>query len=400
MDLRSHYPYWLLKNGLMYVYPSVQENMKCDVAIIGAGISGALAAWELTKAGYEIVIVDKRHAGMGSTAASTALLQYEIDTPLYELIEKVGYENAVKSYKLCRQAIYDLKEICDQFYDRSGFGLNPSLQFASYKMHVKDLQREYKLRKEEGFKIDFLGETDVKKKFSFSAPAAILSEDGGRMDTYAATHMLLQKSIQLGLCAYDNTEVTEIVHHPNGVKLQTSTGYAIKARYLVIACGYESQKYLPKKVETFHSTFAIISEPIPEKFVWFRNALIWETSSPYLYLRTTTDHRIIIGGKDIESSDPEKRDQLIPKKTADLEKSFKKMFPHIPFKTDFKWAGVFASTKDGLPFIGSVPDRPHTFFSLGFGGNGVVFSVIAAQMIRDIILGKKNPDASIFGFDR
>jgi ribulose 1,5-bisphosphate synthetase/thiazole synthase len=83
MDLRSHSPYWLLKNGLISNYPSIQKDHRTEIAVMGAGITGALMAWHLCQAGFEVIIVDKRHVGMGSTAASTALLQYEIDTPLH-----------------------------------------------------------------------------------------------------------------------------------------------------------------------------------------------------------------------------------------------------------------------------------------------------------------------------
>ncbi|HJU46442.1 MAG TPA: FAD-dependent oxidoreductase, partial [Chitinophagaceae bacterium] len=87
MDLRSDYPFWLLDQGIIRSYPSLADDIHADIIIMGAGISGALAAWYLCHAGFKVVIVDKRHVGMGSTAASTALLQYEIDTPLAELIE-------------------------------------------------------------------------------------------------------------------------------------------------------------------------------------------------------------------------------------------------------------------------------------------------------------------------
>jgi glycine/D-amino acid oxidase-like deaminating enzyme len=72
----------------------------------------------------------------------------------------------------------------------------------------------------------------------------------------------------------------------------------------------------------------------------------------------------------------------------------------LKFKTDFGWAGAFASTKDGLPYIGSIPQRSNTYFALGFGGNGITFSVIAAQIICDLIKGKSNDDAAIFSFSR
>jgi glycine/D-amino acid oxidase-like deaminating enzyme len=68
--------------------------------------------------------------------------------------------------------------------------------------------------------------------------------------------------------------------------------------------------------------------------------------------------------------------------------------------TDFKLAGSFAATKDGLPYIGSVRERPNTYFALGFGGNGITFSVIAAEIFGDLLSGKANRNANLFSFDR
>jgi glycine/D-amino acid oxidase-like deaminating enzyme len=91
---------------------------------------------------------------------------------------------------------------------------------------------------------------------------------------------------------------------------------------------------------------------------------------------------------------------VIKRKTAMLQQAFLKKMPHIPLKPDFSWAGAFASTKDGLPYIGSIPEHPNTHFALGFGGNGITFSVIAAEIIHDQILGKKNDNAELFSFNR
>jgi len=203
-----------------------------------------------------------------------------------------------------------------------------------------------------------------------------------------------------GLHVFANTEVTAIQHQKKGVELLTETGKKIKAKKLVIACGYESQRYIPFRVQRLKSTFAIISEPFVSKNFWFRNSLIWETRNPYLYLRTTDDQRVIIGGKDVKISDPYLRDKMLSTKARALERSFCELFPHIPFKTDFKWAGSFASTKDGLPYIGSIRQRPHTYFALGFGGNGITFGLLAGQIIRDILDQKKNEGADIFSFNR
>src|SRR6478672_9714618 len=132
MDLRSHNPYWLLKNGLIRDYPSLNKNLSTDVLIIGAGITGALVAWHLSKAGIPLVVVDRRHVAMGSTAASTSLLQYEIDTPLLDLQKRVGYRQAARSYLLCRNAIDELAGICRELKTDVHFSSQPSFQFASF----------------------------------------------------------------------------------------------------------------------------------------------------------------------------------------------------------------------------------------------------------------------------
>lgn len=400
MDLRSHQAYWLMKNGLVSSYPSLKTNEKTEVAVMGAGITGALVAWHLCNVGFQVTVVDKRHVGMGSTAASTALLQYEIDTPLYELAEKVGETNAAKSYQYCAASITELEEICDRFDGKAGFRKRPSLQYASFRKDVSQLEKEYKLRKKYGFRLQFWDEHTVKSTMGFTAPAALFSSLGAEMDAYRLAHHLLLDCQKKGARIYDNTAVLAMNHNKKSITLSTETGNTLTCKNLVIACGYESQQYIPRKVETLHSTYALVSEPLPGEMFWHRNCLIWETASPYLYMRTTTDNRILVGGLDDDFYSPEKRDRNIAAKTRRLVQSFKKKFPAVNLIPDFQWAGTFASTKDGLPYIGSIPQLPNTWFALGFGGNGITFSQIAARMITAALRGRPDPDQEIFSFNR
>ncbi len=400
MDLRSHYPYWLIKNGLLTAFSSLQEHIKVDVAIIGAGISGALIAHYLCGHDISVAVLDRRHAGMGSTAASTALLQYEIDTPLRKLCGKIGEENAVKSYKLCLDAIYKLKDICAELSPELAFRIIPSLQYASYKKDVEDLQTELELRKRHGFKVKWLEPADIKEDFGFNAPGAILSAEGGTIDAYLMVHKILQNCADKGHSISSNTTVTNMEYKPRHVVLHTDTGYTVNAKKVVMACGYESLKYIPRQVAQLQSTYALVSEPVPKQDIWYKRSLIWETKEPYTYMRVTDDNRIIMGGLDDDFSDPHLRDSQIKRKAALLTESFNKKFANISIRPDFYWAGVFASTKDGLPYIGSIRERPHTYFALGFGGNGITFSLIAAEILKDTIMGKENADTAIFSFNR
>jgi len=400
MDLYSSQPYWLMKNGLVNSYSSLSEDINVDVAIIGAGISGALCAYYLRNAGLKIAVLDRRHVGMGSTAASTAFLQYEIDKPLSELSGYVGFKKAVKAYELCREAVYDIGQICGRLKVSVDFHLRPSLHYASFNKHVDPLREEYKLRAANAFDVSWLESGDIKRLYGFDAPGAILSADAGEVDAYLLTHALFQSVLRKGHEIYSNTNVAEIVHHKRGVALHTSAGNKVHARKLIIACGYESLKYLPKPVGDVHATYALVSEPLAKEYLWHRNSLIWETADPYMYFRIVSGNRILIGGKDDKFHNPAIRDSRLKRKTKMLLHSFSRKMQHVPVRSDFSWCGAFVVTKDGLPYIGSIPERSHTYFALGYGGNGITFSVIAAQVISDLILTGKSAHDDLFSFGR
>src|SRR6478735_6062564 len=98
MRVRSCETYWLLKNGLITSYPSLRNNLRCEVLVVGGGITGALMAWRFASEGYDTVLIDRGDVSLGSTSATTALLQYEIDAPLYSLTETVGERAAKDCY--------------------------------------------------------------------------------------------------------------------------------------------------------------------------------------------------------------------------------------------------------------------------------------------------------------
>jgi glycine/D-amino acid oxidase-like deaminating enzyme len=400
MNLYEQNPYWLMKNGIVASYPSLTENLTLDVAIMGAGISAALTAWHLRNSGLSVAVFDRRHVGMGSTAASTAFLQYEIDTPLTDLRNYVGEQNAVRSYKLCRDAIYAIGDTCKCLKPAFDFHLRPSLQYASFNTHRSKLQQEYTLRKQHGFKVNWLKKNDIKKTFGFEAPGAIFSEDGGQVDAYLLTHALLRDFQKNGHRVYNNTHIKHIENGRQGITLHVNDDLKIKTKKLVIACGYESLQYVPKKIADIQSTYALVSEPLPHKYFWHRDSLIWETAVPYMYFRVVSENRILIGGRDDPFHRPHIPPSVINRKSVQLKNAFLKKMPHIPLKPDFGWEGAFATTKDGLPYIGMIPERPDTYFALGFGGNGITFSAIAAEILRDMILGKRNENAGLFSFNR
>ncbi|PZR20733.1 MAG: FAD-binding oxidoreductase, partial [Flavobacterium psychrophilum] len=345
--------------------------------------------------------IDARTIGLGSTSASTSLLQYEIDVPLYKLTEMIGQEKAERAYKLCGEAIDKLDKITkDRGVDY--FEKKKSLYYAAFKKDVSWLKKEYEARKNAGFKVRYLEADELEKEFGFKGYGAILSDQAAQTNAYMLTHCLLQHKHKKGKAndIYDRTEITDIKHSKNGVVLKTESGYTIKAKKLVYATGYEVVNFIDKKIVDLLSTYAVVSEQYNERDFWKDDVLIWNTANPYLYMRTTPDNRVLVGGRDENFSNPAKRDKLINSKTKQLAADVNKLFPHLKFKPEFSWTGTFGSTKDGLPYIGPYDTLPNSYFALGFGGNGITFSLIAAEIITDLILGKTNKDLELFAFDR
>ena len=401
MDLKSNEPFWLVKNGIVHSYPSLKETVECEVLVIGGGITGSLIAHQMVKDGYETVLIDRREIGNGSTSATTSMLQYEIDVPLYELIDKIGEEGAVKAYKACSKSIDDLDKITQELNSEAGFERKESLYYASKKKDVSWLKKEFEARKNAGFNIKWIEKEEILERYEFENTfGGILSSQGASVDAFHLAHELLAFNSKKGLRVYDKTEMDSVEVKKGFNLVTTKTRQKIKAQKIIYAIGYESAHLIKEKFVDLKSTFAMVSEIDEKGSEKLNNTLFWNTSDPYLYMRTTSDGRVLIGGGDEDFRDPEKRDAMIDKKEKEILRDLKDLLPNYHFYTDFTWAGTFGETKDGLPYIGEHKDFPNSYFVLGFGGNGITFSVTGMEMASAFMKNKNHPLTEYFKFGR
>ncbi len=401
MDLKSGYPFWAVSNGLMQAFPRLEADHRCDVAILGGGITGALIADELARHGFDVAVLEQRDIGWGSTAASTALLQYEIDTHLVDLAKRHGEADAALAYRACADAIDRLQEVASAWRD-VGFARNRSLYYASRRRDVGSLEEECVARQKHGLEVELLSSGRVRDDYGFDAPAALLSRQAARVDPYRLTYRLLQRLQKQGASVFDRTRVEDIATTTRGVTLRTDTGLTVRAGHLVVAAGYASQHWLKKPVARNRSSYAVISDPLPESALGFlADTLLWETARPYLYARTTSDRRLLLGGEDDAVDIPAKRDARVEKKARTLLKRLKDLFPELALTPAFSWAGTFAETEDGLPFFGPHAQwGPRVHFAMAYGGNGITYSMLGAGLLRALIERRKHALWPLFSFQR
>lgn len=400
IDLRSGETVWRRIHGPPVFYPPLLHDANCEVAIIGGGISGALIAHELIGAGVNCLLIDKGDIGGGSTSASTALLLYELDTSLSDLAGQIGEDDAASCYRACRDALAHIAQLVSKLGLTCDYAPRSSYYLADKEDDIQLLSEECLLRRKHGMQVDLLHRKEIEERFSFSSPAALLTPDAAEIDAVSFVHKLIESAVSSGLRIYGNTRMDSYRTTPSGVVLRMSSGCQVVARNAVFATGYESERYLGRKVGSLKSTYAIATKPIDHFDGWHERSLLWTTARPYYYLRTTSDNRAIIGGEDIDYHDERIRDALLPEKSAELESALRRLFPDLHFEIDSAWTGTFGETHDSLAYIGATDAMPGAFFALGYGGNGLCYGAVAANIIRDLYLEKPNSTAHLFRFNR
>ncbi len=399
MDLRSNEPYWLIRNDFKKSYPSLDKSISTDILVIGGGITGALLAHKLMMEGKEVVVVDRRDVCNGSSAASTGMLQYEIDVPLYKLIELRGLDCAVSSYKQCENAIYDLKTIIDDVQSDCHFEFKNSIYFTSSRKGLKEMEAEFNARKKYGFNVSWLNR-DALLKLGLDAYAGIESESGAIIDPYKFTYDLLKFCSEKGMRIFDRIEIRDIKCIDGKFIAKTQDKNSIQANHIIHCTGYESVNTLREKIVELKSTYALATEVFEEVPNAFKDHIYWDNSTPYFYFRRTAEGRVIMGGCDEQFKNAVKRDSLLSKKQKVLTKQFQKYFPDIRFKPDYTWAGTFGETNDGLPYFGRPNPKINEHYFLGFGGNGITYSVMARDAIMHSLNHTNHRFLDDYGFGR
>lgn len=375
------------------------SSLTTDIVLIGAGITGAFLAERLTRDGYKVVLIDRHAPATGSTAASTAMLLWELDASLLELEGALGLDGARLVSAACRRQVTAIGEMVQRLGIACDFAFRPSLYLAGNKLDAGDLREEHRLREHLDIGGLFLDEGALAGR-GFIGDGGLLYPGSAEVDPVKLTRGLLAVAQARGARVISPATAMVYETSRDGVVVETREGDVVRASRLLLANGYEMPDFVPGARHRIVSTWAFATERRTGP-AWPGNALVWEASEPYLYMRATADGRVIVGGGDESDAGGAQREALTDKKVQALEVAAAGRSAALKgLRPEYAWSGAFGQTEDSLPFIGPTPSRGRCLAAYGYGGNGITFSALAAEILADALAGKANPVARFCALDR
>lgn len=416
--LRSGLPVWLDRPGRKPTFPRHRGTIDADVVIIGGGITGAICAYLFARAGVDVVLLEAKDIARGSTAASTALLMQEPDRDFADLSRRFGPAATREIWRTLARATRDLTRTIHRLRLKVDLCECGSVYYTLDPRHVSKLRKEFRARRAAGVAGRWLSPEDVARVAGFSAAAAIFTPHNAQIDPIRACRGFLDAAARRGARIFERSRVRGVKTSTSGVEVRTSGGM-VSAACVIVATGYATPEFrgLVGRFK-MKDTYAIATRRLPVRLrqVMFGAAhsrsgtsmppMAWDTNRPYHYLRWTGDGRLLMGGEDTEHRSARGSRRRIARARARLLTYLARLYPRLGCERPaYAWEGLFAETPDGLPYVGRHSRYPKHLFALGYGGNGMTASFLAAQVLLDLYQGRDKiravrSRANLFAFRR
>ncbi|WP_079211012.1 NAD(P)/FAD-dependent oxidoreductase [Brucella pituitosa] len=397
-QLRQSRPYWETTPKITLTTRQKPAHRHYDVIVVGAGISGALIAQALMDGKRKIAILDRRRPVFGSTIASTAMLQHEIDVPLFKLKKHLTPGAAERIWQRSADSVEALITLTHALDIHCSMQRKKALYLAGDAYGARALSAEVEARQAIGLGAQFVSAQSLKQRFAIDRTAAIESDMSASANPAQLTAGLLRHCVKGGVEIIRDIEITDFLSLNDRVALATAQGAVMSAGAVVFCTGYQFLKALAHKNHQIISTWAIAGTKQQSTPDWLRDYLVWEASDPYLYFRTASDGRLIAGGEDETSEDAFEDPRKAAGKSQTIAGKISALIGCDIGKPAYQWSAAFGSTPTGTPMIGAIDGHPNVYAAMGYGGNGITFSKIAAEILAKAIGGGEDRDAALFAF--
>ena len=420
--------YWINSEKNKEKYNKLEKNIETDICIIGGGITGISTAYYLTKENLKVTVLDMGKIGFQTTGNSTAKITSQHGLFYKYLKDSKGEDFARLYYDANEDAIKNIKKIVEKENIECDLECQSAYVLAANREEVQKVKDEVEVVRGFGGHAEYLEREDIDKNLLILNPlAAIRFKNQAQFNSYKYTIELAKICKNLGANIYENTKVVDVRDEKDYYYLETEDGYKIKAKYLVITTKYPIINipgfYFMKM---YQSTSYGISIPVKEKL--FDGMYITSTNPKVSLRMAKVDNNIIkdVVDGNIENyakQDKENRKRVKEKQNSkidneyvlivvgadhktgektDLSNSYKKLenitkqiYPQG--KVENYWNTEDCITLDKIPYIGKYSNMwENAYVATGFNKWGITTSNIAANIITDMIIGRKNRYEDIF----
>lgn len=400
--LRRGASIWLTPDARVTHYPPLRGHHDVDVAIVGAGMTGAMIAAVFADAGVRVMVVEARRAGHGSTAASTALLLQEPDYTLSSLARLYNRSRARRLWQLSHATTASFIKIIERFNVSCDLAKRDSIYY-TFDRHAA-LTRDCQQRERAGFAGRLLDADAMRAITGMDNATGILTTGNARLNPVKACRGLLRAAVRKGARVFEESEVRRVRPAGSGVRLYCPHG-TIDAKQVVIATGYATKFFRPLAGRfRMRRTYVLVTDRITPRMrrrIGLKDVMLWDTERPYHYVRWTDDGRLLLGGEDRPVKRGVSRGLQFAQAAQELRDYFATVLPPLNgVGIAGAWEGLFAVTPDGLPYIGPHRRYPRHAFALGYGGNGMSFAALAARVLLEQWRGIESADHQLFAFNR
>lgn len=402
--LRLNRPLWLQERyaGNARSYPQLRTALAVDVAILGGGVTGAMAAWRLATAGVRVAVLEAGRVGRGSTAASTALLMQEPDEDFSALRARYGARATKQIWNLSSSATRDFIGTLRRLDISCGLEVRDSIYF-TIDEGARELWREHRNRERSGVPGRWLDAARLSRVTGIAGGGAIRTPGNAQADPYRVCLGFLNAAERCGASIYERSFAGRAEVGRRGVLLKTTRG-SVQASHLVVATGYATPEFRPLGARfQMLQTYVVATEPLSSRTrdgLGLTDVMLWDTDRPYHYARWTSEGRLLLGGGDRPAVVGQRRVAAFRAGVASVRDYFEQLYPALKHVRTDAWEGLFATTPDGLPYIGPHRRYPRHLFALGYGGNGMTFGFLASRLLMEQLSGSPSEDHELFAFGR
>ncbi|MEU0787357.1 FAD-dependent oxidoreductase [Streptomyces sp. NPDC006173] len=374
--------YWMQTVG-MPVYPSLTAPAEADVIVVGAGIAGLSTAWELSRVGLRVIVLEAARIAAGVTGHTTGKIT-ALHTSIYGQLRSQHGEEAARLYATSQStALGRIMQAAEELGTDCELERRPAYTYCEDPNGVQALKKEAEAARQAGLSATFVTETDL----PYPVGGAVRVEDQAQFHPLKYLRALADDLTARGSEIYENTRVTDL-DEGEPCRVTTSSGIAVTAGHVVVATHHPVFDHALLSTRLTQHRDLVIAGPIPAD--QDPNGMYITSEDGKRSVRTAPgpgDERLlIITG---EAFTPGTGEDTAARYTRLLEWA-EQRFPG--FRTTYRWAAQDNSATDTVPLIGLLhPGSKNVYTATGFAGWGMTGGVLAGQLLTSLITGAPRP---------